>query len=208
MEVRAGAAVIDITPPAGLAMSGYAARTEPAAGTHDRLSVRALVIDDTAVVVADVIGIEGGMSARIRARCALPAERVVVAALHNHGGPVSMAGRIGDGLDPAFATRLEAACVAAIDMARAHARPARLAFGLGADPDVARNRRHEGGPLDRALPVLEVRATDGAAIALCTAYACHPGVLDATLAEPPSATRSRPSPTTSHRCITTPPARP
>jgi hypothetical protein len=91
-----------------------------------------------------------------------------------------MPGRIGDGLDPAFATRLEAACVAAIDMALAHARPARLAFGLGADPDVARNRRHEGGPLDRALPVLEVRATDGAAIALCTAYACHPVVLDAT----------------------------
>ena len=55
-RVMAGAAVIDITPSPGLLMCGYAARTEPATGTHDPLTARALVIDDTALVVADVLG--------------------------------------------------------------------------------------------------------------------------------------------------------
>jgi hypothetical protein len=50
----------------------------------------------------------------------------------------------------------------------------------GGDPDVARNRRHPGGPVDRALPVLVIRELDGRPIALVTSYACHPVVLDAT----------------------------
>ena len=52
----AGAAVVDITPPAGLMMSGYAARTQPATGSHDALTARAIAVGDTAIVVADVIG--------------------------------------------------------------------------------------------------------------------------------------------------------
>ncbi len=177
--IKAGAAVIDITPPPGLAMSGFAARSLPAKGVHDALTARAVVIDDTAVVVADVIGIDAGMSARIRQRCVLPADNVVVAALHNHGGPVSMAGRLGIPADPAYLERLEDACVAAIDRAAAHRRPATLSVGQGSDPGIARNRRHPGGPVDASLPLLRVRGAEGDMIALVTAYACHPVVLSA-----------------------------
>ena len=64
--VMAGAAVVDITPPAGQMMCGYAARTEPATGTHDPLTARALVIGDTALVVADVLGLHEDRCHRLR----------------------------------------------------------------------------------------------------------------------------------------------
>jgi len=177
--IGAGAAIIDITPPPGLAMSGFAARSLPAKGAHDALTARAVVIGDTAVVVADVIGIDAMMSMRIRQRCTLPAENIVVGALHNHGGPVSMAGRLSLAADPAYLERLEDACVAAIDKAAAARRPARITVGQGNDPGIARNRRHPGGPVDSALPLLRIRGEDGAMIAVVTAYACHPVVLAA-----------------------------
>ncbi|MBD9449720.1 alkaline ceramidase [Rhizobium sp. RHZ01] len=177
--IRAGAAIIDITPTPGLPMSGFAARTLPAEGVHDGLTVRAVVIGETAIVVADVIGIDAAMSARIRKRCALPAENIVVAALHTHGGPVSMAGRLSVPADLAYLERLEDACVAVIDKAVCLRRPARITVGQGSDPGVARNRRHPGGPVDTCLPVLRICGEDGAMIAVVTAYACHPVVLGA-----------------------------
>ncbi|WP_267553778.1 neutral/alkaline non-lysosomal ceramidase N-terminal domain-containing protein [Rhizobium rhizogenes] len=177
--IEAGAAIIDITPTPGLSMSGFAARSLPAKGAHDSLTARAVVIGDTAVVVADVIGIDAGMSARIRQRCALPADNVVVAALHNHGGPVSMARRLSLTADPAYLERLEDACVAAIDKAAAARRPARIVVGQGSDPGIARNRRHPNGPVDTSLTLLRIRGEDGAMIAVVTAYACHPVVLGA-----------------------------
>lgn len=177
--IRAGAAIIDITPTPGLPMSGFAARTQPAEGVHDGLTVRAVVIGETAIVVADVIGIDAAMSARIRKRCALPAENIVVAALHTHGGPVSMAGRLSVAADLAYLERLEDACVAVIDKAVCLRRPARITVGQGSDPGVARNRRHPGGPVDTSLPVLRICGEDGAMIAVVTAYACHPVVLGA-----------------------------
>lgn len=177
--IHAGAAVVDITPPPGLAMSGFAARSLPATGVHDALTVRAVVVEDTAIAVADVIGIDEEMSARIRQRCVLPADNVVVTALHNHGGPVSMAGRLGVAADPSYLERLEDACVAAIDGAVAKRRPATIVAGQGSDPGIARNRRHPGGPVDPSLPLLRIRGMDGAMIALITAYACHPVVLAA-----------------------------
>jgi hypothetical protein len=127
--IRAGTALVDVTPPAGLALSGFAARSEPALGAHDPLTVRAIVVEDTAIVVADVIGLHGDMARRIREKCVLPADNVVVAALHTHGSPVSMIGRLSHQADTAYLERLEAACVHAIDQAAASTRPARLTAG-------------------------------------------------------------------------------
>jgi hypothetical protein len=175
----AGAAIVDITPPAGFAMAGFGARTEPSLGAHDPLTVRALVVDDTALVVADVIGLHEAMSRRVRERSGLPADRVVLAALHTHGGPATMAGRIGGGADPAFLARLGDACVEAIDRAAAAARPVRMTVAMGADPGVAKNRRHPGGPVDGALPLILFHGEDGGVVAAVTSYACHPVVLGA-----------------------------
>ena len=179
---RAGVATVDITPDrptrvSGLRLAGFAAREDPATGVHDRLTARAVAVEDTAIVVADVIAFHEDSSARIRARCALPDERVIVAATHTHGAPFSVPGRLGGEPDPAFLQTLEDGCVAAIDAALANRRPATITAGTGADPDVARNRRHADGPLDRSLPVLRFRDAEGGLMAVLAAYACHPVVL-------------------------------
>ncbi len=181
---KVGAATIDITPDAamlarGLRLAGFAARDGPAAGIHDPLTARAVVVDDTAIVAADVIAMHEDMSARIRARCVLPAERVIVTATHTHGAPFSAKGLLGGRPDQAFLQLLEDGCVAAIDAAFQARRPATLAVGLGADPGVARNRRHPGGPVDGAVPVLHMRDAEGVPIAIVASYACHPVVLGA-----------------------------
>jgi hypothetical protein len=177
--MNVGVAVIDITPPPGLLMSGFAARTEPSLGTHDPLTVRALVVGDTALVTVDVVGLHEDMVADIRARVDLPDRNIVVTAIHTHGAPISQVGRLGDAADPAFLRAIADGCVAAIAAARANARPASLAIGMGDDPDVARNRRHEGGPVDRALPVLRVRDATGTVFAVLVSYGLHPVVLAA-----------------------------
>src|SRR5690606_26421800 len=102
------------------------------------------------------------------------------AAVHNHGGPVSMAGRLGDEADPDFLQRLEDGCVEALRMARETASACSVHFGYGADPGIGKNRRHADGPIDRSVPVLVARNDAGEAIAVMTSYACHPVVLDAT----------------------------
>lgn len=179
MALRAGTAVVDITPPAGLQMAGFGARTAPAEGVHDPLTVRALAINDTAIVVADIIGMDQELSARVRKACVLPAERVVITALHNHGGPAVERGPGSLPVDVGYMRRLELALVEAIDTAVAAQRPATLSVGMGTDPDVGRNRRHMGGIVDRSLPVLRVRGDDGEVFAVLVSYACHPVTLSA-----------------------------
>ncbi|WP_108459003.1 neutral/alkaline non-lysosomal ceramidase N-terminal domain-containing protein [Devosia naphthalenivorans] len=177
--IRAGAASVDITPPAGLHLAGFAARTMPATGTHDPLTARAIVVEDTAVVVLDVIGLHEDMAARIRRRSSLPDDNIIVAATHTHGAPVSMKGRLGRAADPAFLQLIEDGAVEALRLACEGRRPAEIAAGMGGDPGVAWNRRHVDGPLDRSVPVIRIRDSDGQCIAVMTSYACHPVVLAA-----------------------------
>src|SRR3569623_447815 len=159
--VHAGAAVVDITPAPGLLMCGYAARTEPAMGTHDPLTARALVIEDTAIVVADVLGIHESTCARVRARSGFTDNRIVVIATHTHGGPMPMPGRGGGDADPAFLQQLEDGCVTAIRTAAVRRQPARLLAGGGTNPGIAFNRRTEGGPIDPTVPVLRIETPSG-----------------------------------------------
>ncbi len=179
MTLLAGVASREVTPPPGAAMSGFAARRAPAGGAHDPLLVQALVVDGTALVTVDVVGLHEDDCAEIRRRCALPADRVVVHATHTHGGPASMRGRLGNGVDEAWLASLVDACVACIDEAAARREPVEVVAGYGADPGVARNRRRDGGPVDDLLPVVHLRRADGSLLACVVSYACHPVVLGA-----------------------------
>lgn len=174
-----GVAAIDITPPPGLLMSGFAARTQPALGAHDRLSVRAIVLDDTALLVCDVIGMHEDMSARVRKKSCLPEGNIVITALHTHGAPASMQGRLGEACSPEFLETLEEACVTAIDQALANTHPCTLVTGYGLPPGIARNRRDANGVVDDQLPVMQLLDEHGKPFAMLVSYACHPVVLGA-----------------------------
>jgi neutral ceramidase len=179
VTVLAGVASRDVTPPAGAAMSGFAARESPASGTHDPLLVHALVVGDTALVTVDVVGLHEDDCAEIRSRCGLPADRVVVHATHTHGGPVSMRGRLGPGVDEGWLAAVVQACAESVAEAAARREPVRVVAGYGERPGVARNRRREGGPVDDELPVVLLHRPDGSLLAGVVSYACHPVVLGA-----------------------------
>ena len=177
--IQVGASIIDITPPNGIAMAGFAARTEVAKGDHDALTVRALVVDDTAIVTVDVIGIDANLSARARARASLPDQAITITATHTHGGPVSMPGRLSAKADHAFILCIEDAVVKAVDLAIVNQKPARLLGGIGVEPGFASNRRRLDGPVDTGIPVLRFESVEGSTIAILVSYACHPVVLGA-----------------------------
>ncbi len=177
--IEVGVASINITPPPGLAMVGFAARTECAIGAHDPLSVRALVVGQTALVTADVIGIDAAMSKRVRTSSCLPEEAITIVATHTHGGPASMQDRLWNEPDPQFLTRLEAGLVEVINTAAASKRPASLYGGTGSEPGFAKNRRHKDGAVDTGIPVVRFDDPEGVPFAIFMSYACHPVVLAA-----------------------------
>jgi hypothetical protein len=174
--LQVGVAVRDCTPPAGLAMSGFAARTGPATGAHDPLTVRALAVDDTVLLTVDACGLHEDFCAQVRA--AIPGH-VVVAATHTHGGPVTMPGRLGQPVDAAYLDILRATCIESAHSALASRQPATLEMGIGADPGIARNRRRADGPVHAPLSVIRFRRDDGGCLAHVVSYPCHPVVLGA-----------------------------
>ena len=180
MRLPVGAAAIEVTPPSGLPMAGFGARTRPATNAHDPLSARALVVGDTALVVVDAIGLDGASTTRIAGACGLDPERMVVAATHTHGGPHTMPGKLGGAVDAAYLARLEAAAVEAIVKARLGQRPCGLFWGVGRLAGIAHNRRDAAGPVDPAVPVLKAVDAAGRVVAMLVSFACHPVVLDAT----------------------------
>jgi neutral ceramidase len=174
VSLQVGVATLDCTPPAGLAMSGFAARTERAAGAHDAITVRALAVDETVLVTVDACGLHEDFCARVRAK--VPGT-VVLTATHTHGGPATVPGRLGGPVDPGYLDALHVACVAAARHARAVRESANLEVGVAADPGVARNRRRADGPVFAPLTVARFRRPDGRIAASVVSYPCHPVVL-------------------------------
>jgi hypothetical protein len=174
VSLQVGVATLDCTPPAGLAMSGFAARTEGAAGAHDAITVRALAVDETVLVTVDACGLHEDFCARVRAK--VPGT-VVLTATHTHGGPATVPGRLGGPVDFGYLEALHVACVAAARAARAARESATLEVGVAADPGVAQNRRRADGPVFAPMTVARFRRADGRIAACVVSYPCHPVVL-------------------------------
>lgn len=177
--MRAGIALRDVTPEPGTTMSGFAARTQPATGTHDPLLVHALVVEDTAVVTVDVVGLHEEDCEEIRQRCPLPAERVIVHATHTHGGPASMHGRLAQPVDKRWLATLIDACVDGVTEATESREAVHLEATEVTALGVAQNRRRPDGPVDDCMPLIVLRRTNGSVLGVLMSYACHPVVLGA-----------------------------
>jgi hypothetical protein len=100
-SLTAGFASGDITPPLGVAMSGYGSRTKPAESVNDPLYAQALVLasgeQTAALVCMDNIGLNADMVALVRERAAaqsgLAPERIMICGSHTHWGPMTSGGR-------------------------------------------------------------------------------------------------------------------
>src|SRR5687767_11093003 len=93
--VKLGVSQINITPGQPVMMSGYGARKTPSTGIHDSLFASALFFSDVQnkalIITADVIGFQNvfvdSLKKMISEKTGVPPDRIMIAALHNHGGP-------------------------------------------------------------------------------------------------------------------------
>ncbi|MDR2999495.1 MAG: hypothetical protein LBU78_15375, partial [Microbacterium sp.] len=144
-----GAAVRTATVPAGTAMSGYAARTTGSTGTHDPLTVGALVIDRIALVAVDCCVLHESTCDAVRAAAIAEGavDEVVVHATHTHSGPCIGAGRAGVD-EPAVRADVTAAIADAVAEAAGRRLPCTTRFAEAFGADVARDRRHPERRID------------------------------------------------------------
>jgi len=194
-ELRAGVARANITPPVGMRMRGYGNRKTPAIGTHDELYTVVLYLHDgvseAALITADLIGADSQGVARVREAAAMasgiPAENIMVAFSHTHGGPETMLyrGQAGDPLKVAYSTVVVHKMAGALAEAKRNAVPARVGYGRQ-DCSIAVNRRehrpdgavilgvNREGPTQPFTDVIRLARVDtGAPLGVIFAYACH-----------------------------------
>ncbi len=185
MTLRAGVSQIDITPPAGLAMTGYIARLGHAMGAHDPLYAKALVFDDgqrrAALISCDVLAFDRHFVAATRAaierQTGFPGAHVLIACTHTHAGPATIFLRDCGEVDRAWMEELRRRLVAALAAALEDLQPARVGFGRGCLADRSQNRRQLGDVMDPEVGVLRVDRADGRPLAVALNFACHPTTL-------------------------------
>ncbi|SED89676.1 neutral/alkaline non-lysosomal ceramidase N-terminal domain-containing protein [Ruania alba] len=175
--MQVGAAVRTAAVPVGTPMSGYAGRAGPSLGVHQATSVRALVVDDVAIVALDVCAVHMRTSDRVAAAVRGWAGTCVVTATHTHAGPCVAFGRVGGHAAQAHETVVEAA-IAAVREAAGERVPCEVTVARATGVGVARNRRHPDRPIDPPVWRLTFRAQDRVVADLIN-YPCHPVVLDA-----------------------------
>ena len=145
--LRAGTAIVDVTPqewPLTLRGSFF---PKPAKTAHDPLHVRALAFENgkgrAVIVIVDLIGISREVldAAKKRAGEATGwrADQMLIAATHTHSAPSSSAE--GSAPQVAFGKRLADGMVEAIEKAVASLQPAQVGFGSDQVPDEVFNRR-------------------------------------------------------------------
>lgn len=184
MAFQAGAASVDITPPVGTPLAGFAARDHGAEGIHDPLHARALVLDDgrtkLCLITTDLLSIPVDLVPAIRAQIAaatgLPTANVMLNSSHTHSGPVLRGTPLAE-----VTGRQIAGCAI---MAAGRLQPARLGAARGpVQPGINRREWREGqivlgrnpeGPVAPWVDVLRVDTAEGAPLALLMAHACHP----------------------------------
>lgn len=186
-----GAAEIDITPDYPIRLTGYVARHKESEGAGQQLRAKALAMgggpqDLTLVVTVDNCGVCANVTeevaARLKTKAGVLRDRIAFCSSHTHSAPwtVGFAANIFAEDLPAeqmakvqrytkeLTDKLEQVALAAL----ADRKPGRLAWASGA-VGFAANRRTNGGPVDRSVPILCALGPDGQIRAVLANYACH-----------------------------------
>jgi len=189
--LRVGASRVDITPPAD--------PTHPPSGkyAHEKLYVRAIVIDNGTARAALIGADQGGLSEviwqaaskQIAADLNCPVENIVMSATHTHSGwgPGGFPGMRGQRPNPNEPPPpLVGQIVDAVRQAKASLQPARVGFGSGksylnvnrdaidGDTHLWTQAANLEAPSDKTVAVVEFLAASGQPIAVYMDYAMHP----------------------------------
>lgn len=189
--LRVGAARVDITPPSEPA--------NPPSGKyeHEKLYVRAIVLDNGTTRAALIGADQGGLpeqvwltaSKEIAAELNCPVENIVMSATHTHSGwgPGGFPGMGRLGPNPnAPPPPIVGHIVDAVKQAQANLQPARVGFGTGrsylnVNRDAIDDKTHHWtqapnleGSSDKTVTVVEFVGANGEPIAVYMDYAMHP----------------------------------
>lgn len=188
-----GVAQIDITPARPVLMSGYEARKTPFTGVHDPLFASALHFsgDGTSVllITADVIGFRtefvDDVKATISARIGIPPANIMLAAVHNHGGPAIKADEDEvPGANEEYVKVLKGKLLDLAFEASKKGVPFRMGIGKGACTMNINRRavfayggvwlgRNPDGPCDHEVGVVKFEDMSGATLAILMNWPCH-----------------------------------
>jgi len=199
-DFQVGVGRVCITPPLPFWLTGYAARTNPAASVRSELWAKALALQDASggralIVTTDVIGlpheVSEAVAERARTQHGLKRSEILLSSSHTHAGPVIWPNlRVMFDFDAAeearvieYTRQLTDRLTAVVSAALADLAPAQLACARSST-DFAINRRQPttqgvrigqngAGPVDHEVPVLRVTRPDGSLRAVLFGYACH-----------------------------------
>jgi hypothetical protein len=196
-QLRAGAAKVDITPSNLTGLTNlWGTQFE---GVHDRIYVRALVLDNSearaAIIAADLV--EFGDTTAVRQRIAqetgIPADNIFIAATHDYSAPragkVSPGGtaRAGGAATAEYSQFVDDRILEAVRDAKAMLQPAKVGVGAGsADVNINREQLTSQGwriganpdlPSDKTVWVLKFETTAGEPIAFFVNYAVRSVVM-------------------------------
>ena len=193
----AGSAKIRITPEIPIPMSGYGGRTAPFSGVHDDLYARVIVISDgtnkAVIISADVIGFSNSFweetTQRITKETGIKKEFVLLAAVHNHGGPVTKVyGEDSSAQVNAYVEELKNKIIVAAKDAIKSLVPVSIGAGKG-ECRMNINRRAPNGkgeielgqnpyaPCDHEVGVIKISGDSGNPLAIIVDWPCHGVVL-------------------------------
>jgi hypothetical protein len=192
-ELRAGAARVDVTPPLDPGSDPPTGKYE-----HERLYVRAIVVDNgktrAALLGADESGLSEGIwkeaSEEIAKQLDCPVPNIIMSATHTHSSGVPFRPGAGPGTQgPSLDSneqRVVQAMLEAVRQAKSRLQPTRMAFGTGnaflnVNRDAIQPETHLWtqapnlvAPSDKTVAVLKFETLSGEPIAVYVNYAMHP----------------------------------
>ena len=198
---RIGVAGEDVTPPVGIFLAGFAARTEPSTAVYHPLKANAVAIDDGSdpllIVSAEILGFyehTPHVRSRISAATGIAPSNVILSGSHTHCGPCirDMDRQRHGELDEDYIEEFFEKVTRCAKTAWETRSPARLRVGTGRC-DIAVSRRKPDGkggvewkpgaeaPHDHDVPVLIIESPRGDLQSVIFSYACHPTSRSGTL---------------------------
>jgi len=197
--LEVGVATVDITPPLGMPMRGYASRKDLSNGIWDPLYAKSIVFDDgnkhVCFVVLDLISPPPkDVRERIlqKAKKELQISTILFLAIHTHAGP-DLKPDLPSKENPWLPT-LERNIYEVIKNAVSSKSPATIEIGYGS-ADISYDRRvvnpdgtvemlwrnpyrQENTPVDQTVGVAGFKGMDGKWIAILVHHACHPVIFE------------------------------
>jgi neutral ceramidase len=190
--IHAASVQIDITPPIGVKMAGYGARTEASQGIHDPLKAQVLQIkseDSSALIITmDLLGVQKQFSDKLRASVSketgIPESQIMLSCSHTHSGPqgFNLDDKVlGEDPDENLREITFRKIVGACRWVSMLLQPAKLSLGYSNGSGVGLNRNDPlKGSADQQVIVLRIDDLNGKPIAVLYNYGCHPTVMGAS----------------------------